>query len=218
MEMIAGMEMPEWIDLTRTFVHGMAPYPGDAPPRIVQRNKIAREGYNGFVVTTGMHVGTHIDAPLHMIEGGKHLSEVPIGNFVGRGRLVDARGQEEISSGLLQGLELCRGDIVLVQTGFEDHFHDPPFYFGRYPAVTEDFAQVLVRSGVTLLGLDTPGPDRAAPFKVHKILLANEILIIENLVNLAPLREAKGFEVIALPVKYHCDGGPVRVIARMLES
>ena len=83
--------------------------------------------------------------------------------------------------------------------------------------MTEDFAVALVQAGIRALGMDTASPDREAPFVVHKTLLAREILIIENLVNLEALAGATEFEVIALPVKFQCAGGPVRVIARILE-
>ena len=208
--------MPKWMDLTRTFSHGMAAFPGDEPPEVVKKTDIAREGYTTFRVTTGMHVGTHMDAPLHMIEGGKFLSDLPVDRFMGNGRLIDARGQSRITSELLHGVDLREGDIVIVYTGCERHFNDPERYFGSYPEMTEDFAWELVRAGTAVLGMDTASPDRDAPFVVHKTLLAREIPIIENLVNLEALAGAREFEVIALPVKFQCDGGPVRVIARIL--
>ena len=209
--------MPKWIDLTRTLSHGMAAFPGDDPPEVVQKTDLTREGYTTFRVTTGMHVGTHIDAPLHMIEGGKFLSDLPVEQFMGKGRFVDARGEARITSELLRGVDLNQGDIVFVYTGFEGHFNNPKHYFGNYPEMTEDLAVALVQAGTRILGMDTASPDREPPFVVHKTLLAREILIIENLVNLEALAGAKEFEVIALPVKFQCAGGPVRVIARILE-
>ncbi|MBV8520932.1 MAG: cyclase family protein [Acetobacteraceae bacterium] len=49
----------------------------------------------------GMHVGTYMDAPLHMIEDGARISDIPVGKFFGRGRLVDARGQAQVIPDLL---------------------------------------------------------------------------------------------------------------------
>ncbi len=210
--------MSKWIDLTRTLSHGMSAFPGDDPPQVVKKTDLTRDGYTTFQVKTGMHVGTHIDAPLHMIEGGKFLSDLPVERFMGKGRLLDARGQTRITSELLHEVDLKQGDIVFVYTGFEGHFSDPKRYFGSYPEMTEDFAVALVQAGIRILGMDTASPEREAPFVVHKTLLAREILIIENLVNLEALVGAKEFEVIALPVKFQCAGGPVRVIARIAES
>ena len=66
-----------------------------------------------------------------------------------------------------------------------------------------------------MVGMDTPSPDHA-PYKVHKILLGNEILILENLTNLEQLLN-KNFEVIALTPKLEADAAPARVVAKIYE-
>ncbi len=53
-----------------------------------------------------------------------------------------------------------------------------------------------------------------APFKVHKILLSNKVLIIENLTNLAALQD-QDFTVYAFPIKNQLDGALVRVVAEI---
>ena len=52
------------------------------------------------------------------------------------------------------------------------------------------------------------------PFNVHKILLGNEVLIIENLTNLNGL-EGQDFNVHAFPIKNQLDGALVRVVAEI---
>ncbi len=185
----------------------MPVYPGDSLPELV---KIDVEGIRDHRLTTGMHVGTHMDAPLHMMQGGKKISEIDPEKFFARGALIDARGKEQIDADLIQGVEA--GDIVLVLTGFGNKFHDQEYY-EKYPVLTEAFAQKLVELKVKMVGLDFPSPDRE-PFAVHKILLSQEILIIENLMNLESLL-AKQFEVIALPAKFDTDAAPARVIAKI---
>ncbi|MEK7557141.1 MAG: cyclase family protein, partial [Patescibacteria group bacterium] len=79
----------KYIDLTHTFVDNMPVYPGDPVAEVKQIADIKKEGYTDHRITTGMHVGTHMDAPMHMIEGGKALSDMPVENFFGRGYLID---------------------------------------------------------------------------------------------------------------------------------
>ena len=158
-----------------------------------------------------MHIGTHIDAPLHMIAGGARLSEIPVETFVGSGIIIDARGQEEISAKLLESFSIEQRSIVLVCTGHSHKFSDDSYY-KNYPLFTPDFAEKAVSLGVKMVGMDTPSPD-APPFPVHKKLLGAGILIIENLTNLEQLLTVSRFNVIALPMKIHADAGPVRVIA-----
>ena len=81
----------EYIDLSHTFESHMPVYPGDPEPETTQIAFIEKDGYNDFQVKTGMHVGTHIDAPLHMINEGVRIPELPLEKFFGRGRLIDAK-------------------------------------------------------------------------------------------------------------------------------
>jgi len=63
---------------------------------------------------------------------------------------------------------------------------------------------------VKLVGVEGPSPDKE-PYPIHKILLANDILKLENLCNLDKLPEK--FKVYAFPIKVKTDGIPVRVVA-----
>ena len=38
------------------------------------------------------HTGSHVDAPLHKIAGGKGISDLPLDTFVGPARIADLRG------------------------------------------------------------------------------------------------------------------------------
>ena len=88
------------IDLTHTFTCDMPVYPGDPPAGLEPIATIAKDGFNDCCVRGGLHVGTHMDAPLHMIEGGAPLSDIPLRQFFGRGRLIDARGYKAVTADL----------------------------------------------------------------------------------------------------------------------
>ena len=203
----------EYIDLTHIFTGQMPVYPGDDLPELTQTASIEKEGVVDHQIVTGMHVGTHMDAPLHMIAGGKQISDYPAEKFFGRGVLIDARGQELADVNLLAGIDIQPGDIVLVMFGWGGKFREPDYY-QKYPEITEQFAAQLADLKVSIVGIDTPSPDRL-PYKVHKILLGQDILIIENLVNLENLASKK-FELVALPVKFDTEASFCRVVARIL--
>lgn len=200
-----------FIDLTHTFDAKMPVYPGDPESSLTQIASIEKEGFSDHELHTAMHVGTHMDAPLHMIEHGMCLSEIPVERFLGKGHLIDAQGHERISGDLLDGVHIERGDIVLIMTGFSRKFRSKEYYT-EYPELTSDCAERLVACGISIVGMDTPSPDRP-PFPVHKILLGNGILIIENLTNLEALLNVPTFTVSALPMKLAADAAPVRVVA-----
>lgn len=228
----------EYIDLTHTFNNHMPVYPGDSKPELVQRAFLEKDGEVNHRLQSGMHVGTHMDAPAHMISDGKYLSDYSVEKFFGRGVLIDARGKEKIDVDLLanhphltsplQGEEIARGfgaapspgggglgrgAIVLIMTGWSQKFNNDEYY-KKHPVLTEAFANKLAELKVSIVGTDTPSPDRA-PYKVHKILLEHDILIIENLTNLEVLIGKQNFEVIALPMKLQAEAAFCRVVAKV---
>lgn len=200
----------KFIDLTHTFKDDMPVWPGDPKPSLKQVVFIQKDTFNDHKLETVMHIGTHIDAPLHMIEGGRMINEFPIDKFIGRGVLIDVRGKDKIDGSVLDD-EIKEGSVVLLFTGMGEKYHSEEYW--TYPEVMEDFVQKLVDMKVKMVGMDILGPDHDQPWSVHKILLSNEILILENLTNLDQLLGEKDFEVIALPAKLKADAAPVRVIA-----
>lgn len=199
----------KYIDLTHTFKQNMPVYPGDPEPELKQVGFIDKDGYNEFQIKTDMHVGTHMDAPFHMLKNGRRLSEYSPDRFFGKGHLIDARGRS-IDADLLEEMLILKGDIVFIMTGFYKKFGIPAYY-ETYPEISEAFALKMVELGVGMVGMDTPSPDRS-PFPIHKLLLENDILIVENLTNLENLMY-KQFTVAALPVKFDVEAAPVRIIA-----
>lgn len=201
----------KYIDLTHSFVPDMPAYPGDPKSTLTQAARIDSEGYTDHLLNTLMHVGTHMDAPLHMIQDGAYMDKIPLDTFFGSGVLIDARGVPRIDASILTGVNIPPNSIVLVYTGFGNKFHTPE-YFQDYPQIDESFAKRMVEMKVKIVGMDIVGPDEP-PFPTHKELLGHGILIIENLTNLDALVGVKQFSVIALPAKFHTDATPVRIIA-----
>ncbi|KAF0184534.1 MAG: cyclase family protein [Nitrospirae bacterium] len=201
------------IDLSHVFDNAMPVYPGDPPPELQQAAEIGSTGYAIGSVHAVLHAGTHIDGPRHVFEEGVFLSDVPVERFVGRGVLIDARGSTLVDDAALAGAELRHGDIVLVMSGRSAVYRSPE-YFRESPVVTLAFAQALADAGVSMLGIDFASPDRP-PFSVHRLLLSQGILIIENLTNLEELVGVRSFEVFALPVRFRAEAGLARVVARI---
>lgn len=203
------------VDLTHTFTNDMPVYPGDPKSSLEQIAFIDKDTYNDHKLTTLMHVGTHMDAPLHMIENGKRIDEIDPERFIGKGVLIDVRGKDKIDVTVIENAHIKEGSVVLLYTGFGSKFGTEDYY-KDYPELTEDFANKMVELKVKMVGMDMLGPDYDKPWATHKILLGNEVLILENLTNLDQLTNVEDFEVIALPGKFKSDGAPVRVIAKIL--
>lgn len=199
------------LDLTVPLNEATPVYPGDPKPEIKPAGVLERDGYQDHAITLGTHIGTHIDAPAHMVEDGKTLDQMPIEQFVGRGVCVKVENKVfDIETIRAAGIQ--EGDIVLFHTGFDKSYHDPA-YFEDYPQIPEDVANYLVEQKVSMVGMDMCSPDHE-PFKIHKLLLSNNVLIIENLTNLDKLF-GENFEVVAMPLNLQIDGAPARVIAKI---
>lgn len=202
--------MSTFIDLSVVLDEKTPVYPGDPATSILLAGVLSKDGYCDHHVSIGTHVGTHMDAPAHMLEGGKSLDQISIEKFVGRG--VYVRTGKDINIESFKEAELKQGDIVLVHTGMSDEYHSAS-YFETYPVLSEEIAEYLIEKKVAAVGLDSCSPDMA-PFPIHKLLLQSDILIIENLTNLSAL-EGKEFRVYAFPIKLALDGAPVRVVAEV---
>lgn len=201
-----------YVDLTHTFTNDMPVFPGDPGAVLVKTSDVTKDGITHFDVKTGMHVGTHMDAPSHMVVGGKFLHEYPVKKFFGRGVIIDARGKSSAGPELLSDVQIQAGDIVLVCFGWSSEFNSEQYYL-NYPVITPALAKKLVELGVSVIGMDSPSPDKA-PYEVHKIFLPSDVLIIENLTNLEQLIGKTNFEVIALPTKFEAEAAHCRVVAK----
>src|SRR5689334_13263881 len=98
-----------FIDLTHEFTGDMPVYPGDPPVMLLKTEDIPKDGILHYEIKTGMHVGTHIDAPAHMLSGGKFLDSYPVEKFFGRGVIIDARGKTSAGPELLSSVNVRKG-------------------------------------------------------------------------------------------------------------
>lgn len=184
-------------------------YPGDPTVEIAQVGVFEKDGYNDHKISLATHVGTHIDAPFHMIADGKTLDQFPPEQFIGRGKYIKIESSR-YDLDAIKAAGIQEGDVVLFHTGMSDRYREESYYTD-FPEVPEEVAEYLVEQKVKMVGMDMGTPDNPT-FAVHKILLGGGVLIAENLTNLEQLEE-KEFTVYALPIKLQLDGAPARVIA-----
>ena len=201
------------IDLTHTIHRNISVFPGDDPIQLDLIRTLESDGFNNYRLSTGMHVGTHIDGPKHMTSDTRLMADLPLEMFVGKGVLVDVRGEEKIDFREAFRTSILPGSIVLFYSGMDHHFGEPG-YFINYPDITEELARFLADQHVKIVGLDWVSPDHE-PYPIHDILFKSNVLILENLTNLDLLLHVTNFEVFAFPLKIDADSSIVRVVARV---
>lgn len=208
--------MDKLIDLSHLIQDGMPAYPGDPDTHLTQIRHLETDLYNNHSLHTGMHSGTHIDAPMHLTKRDEYISELPLQSFIGEGCVLDVRGEAIIRMRDEYREKIPANSIVLLCTG-RDQYWGTDAYFADYPVVDAELAAHLVGKRIKLLGVDSPSPDHP-PCLIHKQLFQHDIFIIENLTNLGSLFDVGRFEVIAFPLKIRADASIARVVARTYES
>ncbi len=153
-------------DLTHTISEDILVWPGTEQPRLSEGSAFERDGFRETRLELFSHVGTHMDAPAHMLAGAPWLDELPASAFCGEAWVLDARGCApggEIPAGAVE--PAAGADFLLVCTGW-DRFWNTPEYFGAYPVLSPAAVKRAVELGVRGIGLDTMGiaPMDAADF------------------------------------------------------
>jgi len=201
------------IDLSHPIYDGMSVYPGDAETSLVRSKHIKQDGYTNHQLSANMHAGTHIDGPMHLLDCDKYLNEFPVETFIGEGCLLDVSQDRTIDYKAEYEQHIQQKQIVLLYTGYSQYYGQPRYYTD-HPVLTLQFAELLVRKQVKMIGLDFPSPD-SYPFEIHKYMFQHDILIIENLTNVEKLLQVPSFEIIALPLSIKADSSLARVVAKV---
>ena len=153
----------EFVELSHPFGHDMPTVPGYDDMRMWRAVTHAKHGVMSHKVRMQMHTGTHINAPIHLIQGGDGVGDLDLQHFFGGGVVIDLLKNEweSISADDLAGAaqQIQAEDIVIINTGWHKKFSDSQEYFGCAPGLSQDAAEFLIEHQVKLLGVDTPFVD-----------------------------------------------------------
>lgn len=177
-------------------------------------------------IAMATHTGSHLDAPLHKIPGGKSISDLPLDTFVGPARLVDLRGiaaETPITRALLsqQLPHEGAGEIVLLATGWGDRRAKTEEWLQRSPFLAPEGARWLVERGVRGVGIDhySIGGSGAPNAETHTILLGAGVWVVEELRFPSEVFEcAQPVKFWALPLNWPgCSGAFCRPVVEIAE-
>ena len=208
--------MTRHIDITRRVDHTLICWPGRTPPEPEWEKRIERGDHcNVSAWRLGAHTGTHMDAPLHFVAGGRSIDEVPLDVFVGECVVVDVRST---AGRVLDAATAARyrGQArVLIRTGFPERAER-----GVYPAhgrvMTPEAAVLLLEGGLRLVGTDRMSVDVSGggDYHLHHVLLGAGCVIVEGL--LLADAEPGRYQLAALPLRL--SGGEASPIRAVLTS
>lgn len=129
---------------------------------IAVANDHVRDTAYSCIVTLPEHIGTHMDTPIHTVDGGAKLESVDIRRLIGDAVVFDldhggahygytAADLEQADPGLEPG------DIALLYSGFQDG--PLPDERMRQTFLTAGAAQWLVDRGAASVGVEPCTPD-----------------------------------------------------------
>ena len=214
--------MPKYIDLSVPF-DGRFRFNID----VEKKRSFEKDGRQATSYTISAHAYTHIDAPLHLFRDGKSIDAFPVDYFIGEAALLDIpkKRNEAICIEDMEraGKHAKDGDIVIIRTGWLEKMWGKE-EFGDSPYLTEGAAKWLVKLKARMACYDfaidyiereffSKGFAKTEDFIIHKILLENEVLNLENLNHLSKISMTR-VKLIALPIYLKgFEGAPCRAVA-----
>lgn len=145
-------------------------YPGD-PPVTVERVSCLEDGgaCNLSAISTGLHNGTHIDAPVHFLEGADSIEKLDLTKFLGECYVIQAP-EGPITSDFVKQNFPSGAARVLIRSG-------GGAWFTREAAETISLSSVITLIGTDALSVGTEG----AQTDTHIAFLQKKIALLENL-------------------------------------
>ena len=163
-------------------------------------------------ISCGVHTGTHVDAPAHFLENGKTIDQINLSALIGSCQVFDLTYvSEKITAYDLKNLDFATCSRALFKTK-NSLVLDTGLFDANFVYLDQSAAQYLVTKNLIAVGVDGLGIERNQPgHETHKILLENDILIIEGL-RLGHVMPGS-YELVCLPlVLIGTDGAPARAI------
>lgn len=151
------------LELSHPWGHGSPIWPGDPDVHIQRGVTHARDGVLSQKITATMHVATHVNAPIHLIQGGADIASLPIDRFFGSGCVLGIPKKRwdiiTVDDLATAAPAVQAGDIVVINTGWHRKYADSQEYFGCAPGLSKAAAEWLIAKKIGLFGIDTAAVD-----------------------------------------------------------
>ncbi len=207
--------MTRYVDVSVPLIPGLVPlYPGDTDLEVRrQQDRSHGDAANVSSLTCSLHCGTHVDAPVHFLDGEPGVDTVPLDTLIGRTWVADAtRVTGDIDEAALGRVDLPDHATRVLFKTTNSALWDEPRFVEEFVAVTPDAARSLAGRGIRLVGIDylSIAPYRD-PAPTHEAFLREGVTILETL----DLRavEPGWWDLICLPLRIPgADGSPARAV------
>ena len=205
-------------DVSLGIAGDMLVWPGDPAVEVVPRLQMSKgDPANVSELRIGTHTGTHVDPPVHFIEGGAGIDQVSLDVLAGEATVADLRGHPgPLSRADLEGLDLPQEitRLLLKTNNSEQWTKARPLEFDSdYTCLSVEAADWLIEHGIELIGVDYLSVEEKGSqgHPVHVKLLSSGVVIVEGL-DLSAIEPGE-YTLVCLPLKIlGGDGGPARAL------
>jgi arylformamidase len=199
-----------WIDISVPLREGMVVFAFENNMQIERRYSMERGDMgNNSSIHMGVHTGTHMDAPRHVLANGQTIDQMPLGDAIGPARVIEIRDYKAIKAEELKQYKFKRGERILFKTLNSQRCWKTDTFIADFVYITEDAAQLLADAGVRLVGIDYLSV--GGPGATHRILLGAGIWLLEGL-DLSAVGVGN-YNLICLPLKLvRTEASPVRAV------
>ena len=203
-------------DLSHKLNNKTPVFPGTALPKFTPAATIDKNGYRETHFDFDSHLGTHIEAPAHILEDGHTLDQLPLSAFTGKAVIIEiVKNTTTIEKPILTPFSkiILDSEFVLLKTGWCNKWGTKS-YFYNFPVLSKEAVNWLISLGLKGIGFDaiSADPIENAELPIHHIILRGGSIIIENLNFPENLNEREGI-FSCFPLYYeNADGSPVRAV------
>lgn len=210
------MMTSDWIDISLPLRKGMVHWPDD-PPFLIEkyRDMALGDPCNILDLRMGSHTGTHMDAPMHFIQSGKSIDEMPLDVTVGSSKVIEIKDSESIKTNELRSHSIQKGDRILFKTKNSERCWKSDSFIEDFVYISHEAALFLAECRIKMVGVDylSVGGFKKDGIETHLALLKAGIWIIEGL-NLSSVQPGD-YELVCLPLKIEKgDGAPARAVIK----
>ena len=204
--------------------------PADPALKLPTLEFFSNEGVNGQmhnleVISYCPHTGTHMDAPFHIDTNGDSIEKLDPTLLIGPAVVVSLDYSDRrpcvITADIIKkweksNIEIQKGDAVLLNTGHSKYWESgkEEYIEKGYVCLSTDLAKYFVDKGVRFVGLESisvDGPETGT--EAHKILLGNNVYIVENLTNLDKIESKRCITMGTFPAVKGASGVWIRLLA-----
>jgi kynurenine formamidase len=153
-------------DLTHPFSMHAVPFMGYPSPTVQYIKRQSSDGIFAQQVTTALHVGTHIDAPLHWLGPGAHdMASIPLERLYGPAAVADISDITHdwyvyTPKDITDRVDVKSRDILIIKTGYYKYYDtDEARYMCKHPGPTKEFAKWCLKMKLRWLGVDCSSAD-----------------------------------------------------------